>query len=162
MCSVNDLTQTYVIDTPESVHKEEYHDSPLYCDTKVEYQDSSCSDPKDEYDVQDNSNFIPEDSINLETKSKEYNVMAYEDSDTQDSDDSRLSDKITTYRSGPRPIHRSCSYCVKVSPKCELYQCDKDRCRRKICDLHVSQDYHKRHTKYLTNYDTGHPLDPDG
>ena len=158
VCSTNDFSETCVIDTPESIHKDEYQDSPFKFNAKVEDQDSSYIDK--EYDITDNLNILSADSIISDIKSKEFNTMEYDDSDSQDSDDSRLSERISTYRNGPRPTHRNCSYCV-VSRKCKLYQCHKDRCERKVCDRHVAQDYHKRHKKYLTNYDTGHHLDSE-
>ena len=93
----HDFTDIFTIDSPESVRKEEYHDS-LVIDTPE-------SVIKDEYHI---SKAIPSDQIITDTK---YNMIAHESSDTQDSDDSRLSDRATTYRGGPRPKHRTCSYC---------------------------------------------------
>ena len=146
----HDFTDIFTIDSPESVSKEEYHDS-LVIDTPE-------SVIKDEYHI---SKAIPSDQIITDTK---YNMIAHESSDTQDSDDSRLSDRATTYRGGPRPKHRTCSYCGVPHRDSKIYLCTKDRCERKICDKCIADTRykrHKRHKKYLTNFDTGHHLDSE-
>ena len=145
--------EEYVIDTPVSVHKEEYQVSPSMVDIKVEDQDNSQDNLSEN---SEHSNVIPVASVNRDKNG--CNITAFEpfddyDTQSQDSDDSRLSDRATTYRAGPRPISRICSYCAR-SRNIKIYQCNKDRCHRKICD--DCTRHHKRRRKYLTDFDTGH------
>ena len=90
----HDFTGTFAIDSPESAIKEEYQDSPVI-DTpesviKEEYQDSPCC-----------VDSLTSDQSILDTK---YNMVDYDSSDSQDSDDSRLSNRLTSYQNGPRLI----------------------------------------------------------
>ena len=113
--------------------------------------DSPESVSKEEYHI---SKAKPSDQIIKDTK---YSMIAHESSDTQDSDDSRLSDRLTTYRHGPRPKHRICSYCGPPRDS-KIYLCTKDRCERKMCDKCIADT---RYKKYLINFDTGHHLDSE-